>query len=394
MIILNGPQRIQDISVTCLDIDKCCHYICQHESINKTLEMRLGQTLNQLPKINTVILSNGLKLASLSLDARDALQHYYISRICIRKSQWLALLRAIVGQNLRISKLLSEGYWVNKKYSRLDNVDFGDDSDIVGSIKYCIPDFETAVYAKEIPPAILASDFELSMNDLALTRRVFSNLTHLDLHLFTKEKFGDFGDFDDFDDFERDASYWADFPKVLRSLKQVTNLSLDFCVRRMVDQQCLAYYHHDDLAELLGQPPLTLPKLRTLSLSQFRCSGATVKSFLERHDGIENLKLKYIIEVIDRAKYWTEFYDPSKRISSQWTEVLEVLRGYQLNRLSLKGVEGFGIYYSRHGSENEDLLLARIHDYVLHGYGRNPLAQLRKDGQCQGSSPDWDEELW
>ncbi|KAG4432185.1 hypothetical protein IFR05_012330 [Cadophora sp. M221] len=382
--------------------------------------MHLSRTLDQLPKINTVILSKNLKLSSISLDSRAALHQYSISRIWIRKSQWLALLRAIIGQNLRISKLLSEGYWVEKKYALLDNRDFGDDSDVIGSIKYCIPNFESAVYAKEIPPAILASDFELNTDELALTQRVFNNLTHLDLHFFTKDKVGDF---DPYLTGCFPTSYWADFPKVLRSLTQITNLSLDFRIERMIDQQCEVYYHHDDLAELFENPPLTLPKLHTLSLSQFRSSGATVKSFLERHNDIQNLKLKYIIELTDLATYWDNPYDPNNRLHLQWIEVLNIMKGHGLMRLDLRGIEGFGIGCNRYGNENENLLLASIHNYVLHaisslkisqirsplspylekwklivlfreGYGHNPLLQWKNNMEGQGTSPDWDEELW
>lgn len=172
---------------------------------------------------------------------------------------------------------------MEKRYAHLNNCDFAYDSSVISYIKYCIPNFESAVYSKEIPPAMLASNFELNMDELALTQRVFSNLTHLDLHLFTKENLGDF---DPFLAGCFPASYWADFPKVLRSLTKITNLSLDFRIYRMIDQQCEVYYHHNDLAELFENPPLTLPRLHTLSLSQFRSSGATVKSFLERHHGI------------------------------------------------------------------------------------------------------------
>lgn len=213
-------------------------------------------------------------------------------------------------------------------------------------------------------PGILSSDFKLDPAELAITQQVFSNLTYLDLHLFTKEELGVM---DSFQTTGLPTSYWADLPKALRSLGQISNLSLDFRIRRMLDQQHYMFYFHDDLTELFDSLILTIPKLRTLSLSQFRSSGVSVKSFLERHAGLRNLTLKYIIEVPDLATYWNDPPEPDQRISPQWVEALDMLRNYELKRLNLKGIEGFGIGYHRHGSENEDLLLANVHHYVLHG---------------------------
>ncbi|PVH78445.1 hypothetical protein DL98DRAFT_516772 [Cadophora sp. DSE1049] len=387
----NGFLCNQDPSERCLIVGNCSHRICQHDAINENLEKHLGRALERFPKINTVILSKGLKLDSMSHEARACLQQYPLSRIRIRRTQWLALFQAIVEHKSPISKLMSEGRWVKENYDHLDNGNFGDDSAIVGSIKHCMSDLETAVYDKEIPPSILSSDFRLNSKELVLTQQVFSNLTHLELHLFTTEELGKL---DSLDMTGLPTSYWADFPKVVQSLTQVTNLSLDFRIRRMIDQQLEIYYFHDDLEELFANPLLTLPKLRSLSLSQFRSSVSNVKSLLERHPGIQNLKLKYIIEATDLTTYWDNPDDPIQRISSQWIEILEVLRSYKLKRLDLKGIEGFGICYHRHGSENENLLLASIHHYVLHGYGHNPLLQLKQNNKSQGLSPDWDQELW
>ncbi len=68
---------------------------------------------------------------------------------------------------------------------------------------------------------------------------------------------------------------------------------------------------------------------------------------------------------------------------------MEGSRGHRLERLDLRGREGFGINCLRFGSENENLILSRIHDYVLHGYGHNLLERL--GGRFWWT--DWDKEL-
>ncbi|KAL2069491.1 hypothetical protein VTL71DRAFT_14170 [Oculimacula yallundae] len=372
------------------------HYqqlVADHKSICEDLELHLSRTFNLLPKVSTVILSNTFKIDSTPFHDKykNAYRLNSVSRKWIRKDQMLALFGAISASKAQILKIKSEGYWTSRKYSRLNNCDFGDDDHIVGSIKYCIPDFETAVYAKEMQPIMLADNFQLNLDELALTQAIFNNLTHLELQLFSSEDMGTF-DSDSLDTLS--TKCWADLPKALQSLTHVTNLALDFNVRRRVDQQCLEYFAHDDLIELFSHPPITFPKLQTLSLSQFRSSGTTVKSFLERHTSIRDLKLKYVIDLEDLERCWDDPYNPLDLPSLPWMEALEVMRSYRLRRVHLKGIEGFCVGYHRYGVENESRTLASIHDYVLHGYGHNPLLQIRSRTRLDGSSPDWDEELW
>ncbi len=71
----------------------------------------------------------------------------------------------------------------------------------------------------------------------------------------------------------------------------------------------------------------------------------------------------------------------------KWIELVETMRELRLQRLDLCGLEGFGCNFLVAGSENTNLILARIHDYILHGYGDNPLGP-------NVDANNWDAELW
>ncbi|CZT43253.1 uncharacterized protein RSE6_03258 [Rhynchosporium secalis] len=70
----------------------------------------------------------------------------------IWRTQILALFRPIAGSNTDVSKIKTEGYWINVPYDWLGNHDYGVDDKLVGPIESCISDFYTAEYAKEEMP--------------------------------------------------------------------------------------------------------------------------------------------------------------------------------------------------------------------------------------------------
>ncbi len=129
-------------------VEKYTCWVIEQDNINQVLEKQLRRTLDLFPNICSVALSNTFKSRSDAFQARFkyALRRNSISRKWIRKPQLLALFRAIAAYKTRIiTRISTEGHWVKKKWARLDNSDFGDDSNLVGSIKYCISDFESAV---------------------------------------------------------------------------------------------------------------------------------------------------------------------------------------------------------------------------------------------------------
>ncbi len=128
--------------------------------------------------------------------------------------------------------------------------------------------------SKEKIPFFLASAFELGPGDLLIVQSVFSNLTHLNIGLSSVLEWGSW----DPDPSSIPKSFWADFPKALQSLQKLNHLSLDLKIHRHIDQQVECLYFHDDLAELFEDPPLILPRLRTLNLVQFRSCGASVST--------------------------------------------------------------------------------------------------------------------
>lgn len=157
-------------------------------------------------------------------------------------------------------------------------------------------------------------------------------------------------------------------------------------VRRSVDQQHTCLYYHDDLKELFGD--FQMPQLERLKLSQFRSCGSTVMNLLLRNPTVKDLSLQFIVEIESGFHAWcgnTWHPDP------QWVLCIKGMKDLKLRRLYLQDIEGFGHAEYRYGSENEDLTLSRIHDYILYGYGDNPLP-TRRPVELNGLA--WDAELW
>lgn len=189
-------------------------------------------------------------------------------------------------------------------------------------------------------------------------------------------------------------SYWSDLPEVLKALSNIIQLSVDLNVRRRVHQQLEWTYYHDDIAELFNDSNLALPHLSSLSLTHFRSCGPSLLSLLERHSNVKNLTLSHVIE-IKNPDIWVDPYRIGRPVGLKWVELIETMRALRLQRLNLCGLEGFGCDFRGFGydfniagSENTNLLLARVHDYILHGYGDNPL------GPNRDANDDWDAELW
>ena len=72
-----------------------------------------------------------------------------------------------------------------------------------------------------------------------------------------------------------------------------------------------------------------------------------------------------------------------------WIQLVEDLRSLRLWRLEFYVIDEFDLDFGFDGDESpKEHLASRIMDYVLHGYGINPLLQNDK------ALMDWDVELW
>lgn len=98
---------------------------------------------------------------------------------------------------------------------------------------------------------------------------------------------------------------------------------------------------------------------------------------------------------IKNPDIWVDPNRIGRPVDLKWVELIEIMRALRLRRLNLYGLEGFGCDFKGFGydfnvagSDNTNLLLARVHDYLLHGYGDNPFG-LNRD-----AIDDWDAELW
>lgn len=131
--------------------------------------------------------------------------------------------------------------------------------------------------------------------------------------------------------------------------------------------------------------------LKTLKISQCRSAPRTIISLLQRNPVIENLGLRYIIHLLPRGIHPSAPYNPTV----EWEPAVNLMRRMQLKRLDLIGIEGFGRHVERFGDENQNLRLSAIQDYILHGYGDNPLRQDQNmlDYWYQPTR-EWDKELW
>jgi hypothetical protein len=228
-----------------------------------------------------------------------ALKTDTVSRLWIRPQQMLALIRAIsISSRSTITRICTEGRLVERNWSTLGTEDFGDDSDMVGSVKYCIPDFDTGTYLEEVKPTVISSAFDLSPSSIEMCRSIFQNLTCLHLTLAPTQE-GSW-DWDIAYSDELVASIlprWVGFSKLLSSLVNIVDLALDFQIRRSIDQQHTAYYYQDDLKELFESPPLTFHCLKSLSLSRVGTCANSMKCLLERHGGLRELTLNTLIPI-------------------------------------------------------------------------------------------------
>lgn len=358
--------------------------ISEQDKILEHLEEHFRRVLSAFPKLSTITLCASYWKTPTSF--KFALREDSISRQWIRRDQFLPLIKAISNTpNCNISKIQVQSRLTWGRYKFLDNHDFGDDENTPGSIKYCLGfAFDTARYPKEKIPFIYGSALSLTAEEILVAQGIFSNLTHLNLGIYTSEAVESF--YTPPKDIPK--KYWADFPSVLRSLIKVVDLSLDMKVRREVDQQHYVDYFHDDVLEIFGD--FQMPRLKRLRWSQFRSCGSSIESLLLKHPLLRDLSLNFIIE-IEKADYDPlRLYKPWKP-DPRWIECVEVMRRLKLQRLHLKGIEGFGHNPCRFGSENEDLTLSRIHDYIIYGYGDNPLP-TRNPVELNGL--EWDRELW
>ncbi|KUJ12450.1 uncharacterized protein LY89DRAFT_738239 [Mollisia scopiformis] len=360
-------------------------YVHEQYAILERLEKHLCQIISSLPKLSTIILCNTAIKGSDRF--KFALSENSISRRWARGNQMMTLFRVISTLGSNITKIGVQGHNIQKPFRLLDNVDFGYDGDKVGSIKYCLRSgFKTATYTKEKIPFIHGSTLTLNADELSMTKAIFGNLTHLNLGIDTAVPFQGFY----VDPEDTPKAYWVDFPAILQSMTKIVDLSLDMKYHRAVDQQHSCTYFHDDIRELFGNHPVTFPRLERLKLSQFRSCGASIQNLLQNHSKIKDLTLKFIIEIKTSHVAW-DWSTSTWTAHPDWVQCIETMRQLKLQRLVLRGIEGFGHWSDLYGSENQDLTLARIHDYILHGYGDNPLPTrlpLEKNNLA------WDEEFW
>jgi hypothetical protein len=130
------------------------------------------------------------------------------------------------------------------------------------------------------------------------------------------------------------------------------------------------------------------PRLTSLRLCHFQSCGLSLLSLIQRHMQLRHLTLRNVIEISVRG-YSVDPFVP-REAAPAWIGLIETLRAYRLRRLDLSCLEGLGASYNFYlaGSENTNLKLARVYDYVLHGYGPNPLGPDQEDVEL------WDDELW
>jgi hypothetical protein len=218
---------------------------------------------------------------------------------------------------------------------------------------------------------IPSSTFDLSPENLSNIKLVFNHLTHLSLVLVSVVSLPE--DLQSTDPDSMPRSYWSDLPKILQALQNITHLALDLRVERRAEVQWQSYHDHDDITELFHSPPLTLPRLTSLTLTCFRTSGLSLLSLLQRHPTIQDLTMRHVIEIMDLQDWDAIGLVHPGNAFPGWMEVLETMRALRLRRLDWSGLEGIGTDLLMAGHENMNLLLTRVYEYVLYGYGLNPL---------------------
>lgn len=236
---------------------------------------------------------------------------------------------------------------------------------------------------------ILSSVFNFSPAKRSALKFVFNNLTHLSLVL-ASDVFRPTNPHQTSPD-SWPSFYWYHLPEVLQSLENISHLSLDLRVQRKASFHFQSFHYHDDVAELFQNQPVTFQRLTSLSLTHFQSCGSSLLSLLQRHRTIRALTLRHVIEIMDLSELhsWGSTQLPGDWVAAAgWIEVVDVMRALRLQRLDLSGLEGTGTNYLLAGSENTNLRLARVYDYVLHGYGPNPLGPDQRDVE------NWDAELW
>jgi hypothetical protein len=136
----------------------------EQSSIIKNLERNLSRVLEMFPKISTIVLSH-----SYQTDHPEKYKSVLsIPHTWIQPFQLRALFRAISRSSAKITSIDTEaGSWCFDEGS-------GDDSKAV-----------YIRYYKEKKPVVISSAFELDPKDLAITKSIFSNLTHLNLTIYS-----------------------------------------------------------------------------------------------------------------------------------------------------------------------------------------------------------------
>lgn len=333
-----------------LALAKYIRCVEEQDTIIAKLEGYLVRLLDMFPKISTISLSQ-----SFRLDQQDLPEEFKLASPSdngfVQPFQLRALFRAIFRSKSHITSLRHDtgSWWLDVRPANASGVSY-------------------VWHWMEKKPVVLSSAFELSPEDLLITKSIFRNLTRLDLTLFSlvNRKWLPSPTL---------KPYWADLPKALHALTSLTALSLD-----LTD---LHYWHseedkpQDDIVELFESPPLTLPRLRTLRLAHFRISTTGLSSLLRRHPTIQGLTLRHLIS--------TDWDNPNE---PGWIELVEDMRSMRLRRLHLYGIKAFGIAVNCYGDKSYMQSFSRFMDYILHGYGNNPI--LRDNEAWR----EWDEELW
>lgn len=146
----------------CKDKEALSRFVDEQNMILNHIEEHLQRIISAFPKLSTITLCNSYWRKYVKF--KFALRENSISRQWIRPSQLLPLFRIIANTpSCNISRINVQGYTTSKQYRFLNNCDFGDDSHIPGSIKYCLGTaFEIAEYTKEKIPFIHGSALSLT----------------------------------------------------------------------------------------------------------------------------------------------------------------------------------------------------------------------------------------
>jgi hypothetical protein len=160
-------------------------FVTEQNELLNSLEDSLSTILIRFPRISSIIFVNDFMDNLKDCPFKHALQRDSISRKWVRPSQALPLFSAIKKSNCKISHIGVEGHYVLKKYPGNELAAWSEEADTPGSIKYSIPDLDSARYWKEKMPYFTSAVFDLNSEALINMQSIFQHLTSLDLCVST-----------------------------------------------------------------------------------------------------------------------------------------------------------------------------------------------------------------